>query len=173
MENDAMTEQELEKALRIAAEADVAVIFAGLPEIFESEGYDRTSMKLPQCQDRLIEEVLKVQPNVVVVLHNGSPVELPWADKVSAILEMYLGGQGVGEACDQLLYGEANPAGWRRHSRTGWKIIRATFISQEMESGCYMVRISLSGTAIMIQRRFRCGMHSDMGCLTRNLLMGT
>ena len=105
MENDAMTEQELEKALRTAAEADVAVIFAGLPEIFESEGYDRTSMKLPQCQDRLIEEVLKVQPNVVVVLHNGSPVELPWADKVSAILEMYLGGQGVGEACDWLLYG--------------------------------------------------------------------
>ena len=59
------------------------VIFAGLPEIFESEGYDRTSMKLPQCQDRLIEEVLKVQPNVVVVLHNGSPVELPWADRRS------------------------------------------------------------------------------------------
>ena len=87
------------------------MIFAGLPEIFESEGYDRTSMKLPQCQDRLIEEVLKVQPNVVVVLHNGSPVELPWADKVSAILEMYLGGQGVGEACDRLLYGEANPSG--------------------------------------------------------------
>ena len=111
MENDAMTEQELEKALRTAAEADVAVIFAGLPEIFESEGYDRTSMKLPQCQDRLIEEVLKVQPNVVVVLHNGSPVELPWADRVSAILEMYLGGQGVGEACDWLLYGEANPSG--------------------------------------------------------------
>ena len=87
------------------------VIFAGLPEIFESEGYDRTSMKLPKCQDRLIEEVLKVQPNVVVVLHNGSPVELPWADRVSAILEMYLGGQGVGEACDRLLFGEANPSG--------------------------------------------------------------
>ena len=104
-ENDSMTEQELEKALRTAAEADVAVIFAGLPEIFESEGYDRTSMKLPKCQDRLIEEVLKVQPNVVVVLHNGSPVELPWADRVSAILEMYLGGQGVGEACDRLLFG--------------------------------------------------------------------
>ena len=82
-ENDSMTEQELEKALRTAAEADVAVIFAGLPEIFESEGYDRTSMKLPKCQDRLIEEVLKVQPNVVVVLHNGSPVELPWADRRS------------------------------------------------------------------------------------------
>ena len=110
-ENDSMTEQELEKALRTAAEADVAVIFAGLPEIFESEGYDRTSMKLPKCQDRLIEEVLKVQPNVVVVLHNGSPVELPWADRVSAILEMYLGGQGVGEACDRLLFGEANPSG--------------------------------------------------------------
>ena len=157
MENDAMTEQELEKALRTAAEADVAVIFAGLPEIFESEGYDRTSMKLPQCQDRLIEEVLKVQPNVVVVLHNGSPVELPWADKVSAILEMYLGGQGVGKPVTGC-YTEKRirPAGWRRHSRTGWKIIRASFIFREMESGCYMARISLSDTVIMIQRRSRC-----------------
>ena len=173
MENDAMTEQELEKALRTAAEADVAVIFAGLPEIFESEGYDRTSMKLPKCQDRLIEEVLKVQPNVVVVLHNGSPVELPWADRVSAILEMYLGGQGVGEACDWLLFGEANPSGRLAETFPYRLEDNPSFLHfQEMKSGCYMARISLSDIVIMIQRKFRCGMHSDMGCLTRNLLMG-
>ena len=68
-------------------------------------------MKLPACQNHLIEEVAKVQPNLVVVLHNGSPVETPWAEQIAAILELYLGGQGVGEACDRLLYGQANPSG--------------------------------------------------------------
>ena len=108
---DEMTDAELAEAIQAAQNADVAVVFAGLPESFESEGYDRTSMELPACQNRLIDEIAKVQPHVVVVLHNGSAVELPWADRVSAILELYLGGEGVGEAADQLLYGEANPSG--------------------------------------------------------------
>ncbi len=99
------------EAVEAARKADVAVIFAGLPDSFESEGYDRTHMQIPACQNRLIEQIAAVQPNTVVVLHNGSPVELPWADKVSAILEMYLGGQGVGIAADALLFGEANPCG--------------------------------------------------------------
>ena len=55
-------------------EAEVAVIFAGLPDAFESEGYDRVHMKMPNCHNHLIQEVCNVQPNVVVVLHNGSPV---------------------------------------------------------------------------------------------------
>lgn len=108
---DEMSEEELYQAIAAAQAADVAVVFAGLPESFESEGYDRTSMALPSCQNHLIKEIAKVQKNLVVVLHNGSPVELPWADEVSAILEMYLGGEGVGEATDQLLYGEVNPSG--------------------------------------------------------------
>jgi len=110
-EGDLMTDEELEEACRAAKEADAVVIFAGLPDIFESEGYDRKSMALPSCQNRLVEAVCAVQKNVAVVLHNGSPVEVPWAEKVGAILEMYLGGEGVGEACDRLLYGEANPSG--------------------------------------------------------------
>lgn len=68
-------------------------------------------MRLPECQDRLIARVAAVQPNTVVVLHNGSPVECPWAESVNAVLEMYLGGQGVGAAADALLYGDANPSG--------------------------------------------------------------
>lgn len=108
---DQMTEEELTEACQAAAAADVVVIFAGLPDLYESEGYDRKSMALPSCQNRLIDAVASVQKNVAVVLHNGSPVEVPWAEKVGAILEMYLGGEGVGEACDRLLYGEANPAG--------------------------------------------------------------
>ena len=110
-ERDEMTEEELKQACEAAAGADAVVIFAGLPDSFESEGYDRNSMELPKCQNRLIEAVAEIQKNVVVVLHNGSPVETPWAESVNAILEMYLGGEGIGEASDRLLFGEANPGG--------------------------------------------------------------
>lgn len=99
------------EAVAAAQAAEVAVIFAGLPEVIESEGYDRKDLKLPACQNALIEAVLAAQPNTVVVLHNGAPVEVPWAGRAAAILELYLGGQGVGEACDRLLYGEVNPSG--------------------------------------------------------------
>lgn len=99
------------EALQAAKAADVAVIFAGLPDSFESEGYDRTHLNLPQCQNRLIEKICGVQKNVVVVLHNGSPVVMPWRDRVSGILEAYLGGQGVGKAEVKVLFGEVNPSG--------------------------------------------------------------
>lgn len=110
-EKDALLEHGLEDAVAAAKAAQVAVIFAGLPDSFESEGYDRKHMDLPAAQNELIAAVAAVQPNTIVVLHNGSPVLCPWAEQVSAILEMYLGGQGVGEACDRLLWGEANPCG--------------------------------------------------------------
>ena len=97
--------------LQAAQAADCAVVFAGLPDICESEGYDREHMRLPQEQDELIGQIAQVQPNTVVVLHAGSPVEMPWIDKVAAVLCMYLGGEGVGEAADALLYGDANPCG--------------------------------------------------------------
>ena len=99
------------EALKAAAEADKAVIFAGLPDSFESEGYDRSHMKLPECQNRLIEEILKVQPNTVIVLHNGSPVEMPWLADVKGLLEAYLGGQAGGAAVANILYGKVNPSG--------------------------------------------------------------
>jgi len=79
-----------DEAVKAAAEADKAVIFAGLPESFESEGYDRSHMRLPKCQNRLITEILKVQPNTVIVLHNGSPVEMPWLGEIKGLLETYL-----------------------------------------------------------------------------------
>ena len=94
-----------------AKKASVAVIFAGLPDAYESEGYDRTHMKLPICQNALIEAVAKVQPNTVVVLHNGAPIEMPWVNSVKAILECYLGGEAVGTAQINLLFGKANPSG--------------------------------------------------------------
>lgn len=100
-----------EAELLRAAGADCAVVFAGLPDLWESEGYDREHMRLPREQDELIGRVAQLQPNTVVVLHAGSPVEMPWIDQVAAVLCMYLGGEGVGEAADALLYGDANPCG--------------------------------------------------------------
>lgn len=99
------------EAVAAAKNAEKAVIFAGLPDSFESEGYDRSHMCLPECQNRLIAEILKVQPNTVIVLHNGSPVEMPWKDQVNAILEAYLGGQAAGAAVVNILYGKVNPSG--------------------------------------------------------------
>ncbi len=101
----------LDEAVRTAKEADTAVIFAGLPDSFESEGYDRKHMRMPDSQNTLIHEIAKVQPNTVVVLHNGSPVEMPWVDEVKGILEAYLGGEAVGEAEYNILFGNVNPSG--------------------------------------------------------------
>lgn len=98
-------------AVKTAKEADVAVIFAGLPESIESEAFDRKDMNLPECQNYLIEKIAEVQKNVVVVLHNGAPVEMPWIDKVSGVLEAYLAGEAAGEAETEILFGKANPCG--------------------------------------------------------------
>ena len=99
------------EAIKAAAASDKVVIFAGLPDSFESEGYDRSHMRLPECQNRLISEILKVQPNTVIVLHNGSPVEMPWLNDIKGLLEAYLGGQAGGTAVANILYGKVNPSG--------------------------------------------------------------
>ena len=110
-EEDCVNEAWQKEALDAAACADAVVIFAGLPEIFESESYDRPDMRLPSCQNQLIEAVCAVQKNVVVVLCAGSAVEMPWAGRVSSILQMHTGGQGTGTAAVDLLYGRKNPCG--------------------------------------------------------------
>ena len=110
-DRDAYDETLAAAAIKAAETADKAVIFAGLPDSFESEGYDRSHMQLPSCQNRLISEILKVQPNTIVVLHNGSPVELPWRHEVKGILEAYLGGQAGGAAVTRILFGAVNPSG--------------------------------------------------------------
>ena len=109
--NDESDAELVAEAVKLAKASEVAIIFAGLPDHYESEGYDRNHLNLPACQNTLIEEVVKVQPNTIVVLHNGSPVVLPWADKVKGILEVYLSGQAVGESTVDLLYGKVNPSG--------------------------------------------------------------
>ena len=101
----------LEQAVECAKYNDKVVIFAGLPDSFESEGFDRSHMRMPECQLELIREVSKVNKNIVVVLHNGAPVELPFFDEIKGLLEVYLGGQAIGKATCDLLFGEAVPSG--------------------------------------------------------------
>lgn len=101
----------LTQAVETAKAADTAVIFAGLPDSFETEGCDRETMAIPENQNKLIEAVAAVNPNTVVVLHGGSAMELPWLDQVKAVLYVALGGENVGTATVKLLYGEENPSG--------------------------------------------------------------
>lgn len=111
LENDNIDETLINEAKQISTQADVVVIFAGLPDRYESEGYDRVHMSLPLNHAALIEAIAEIQDNVVVVLSNGSPVEMPWVDKVKGILEAYLGGQAIGGAIADILFGDANPCG--------------------------------------------------------------
>ena len=99
------------EAKRIAAAADVAVVFAGLPGSFESEGFDRSNIDLPDGHNRLIDAIAAAQPRTVVVLMNGSAVAMPWAGKVAAIVEAWLGGQACGSAIADVLTGRTNPSG--------------------------------------------------------------
>lgn len=110
-ESDERNPKWFAEAVRIAGEVENVVIFAGLPDSYESECWDRRHMRLPDCQNELITAICGVQKNVVVVLHNGSPIEMPWIDRVRAVLEMHTAGQGVGAAAVNLLYGEGNPCG--------------------------------------------------------------
>lgn len=101
----------IQEALAAASQADVTVICAGLTDMDEVEGIDRQHMRLPAGHDLLIARLAAAQQRVVVVLSNGSPVEMPWVDQVPAILEGYLGGQAGAGAVADILTGRVNPSG--------------------------------------------------------------
>lgn len=105
------TDALLDEARAAAEQAEVTVVFAGLPDRYESEGFDRDDMKMPVGHLRMIEAVVSANPNTVVVLLCGSAVECPWADEVKAVLYMGLPGQAGGEAAAELLYGRISPNG--------------------------------------------------------------
>ena len=100
-----------QEAVEAAEDADVIVVFAGLPGSYESEGFDRKDINIPADQNKLINDLSMLDKKVVVVLHNGAPVAMPWIDKVDAILDMFLSGDAVGEATVKILWGEVNPSG--------------------------------------------------------------
>lgn len=123
------TEDLLSQAAKTAQEAEISVIFAGLPNRYESEGFDRADMKMPDGQLRMIDAVTAANPNTVVVLLSGSSVECPWADRVKGILYMGLPGQAGGEAVADLLCGRANPSGKLAES---WPLSYADVPSSEI-----------------------------------------
>ncbi|MEL7645746.1 MAG: glycoside hydrolase family 3 C-terminal domain-containing protein [Anaerolineaceae bacterium] len=104
-------EDGLARAVQAAADADLAIIFAGNPDGYETEGADRASMRLPGSQDALIAEVARANPRTIVVVHAGAPLEMPWAEQVPAIVWAYYPGQEGGNALADLLTGVASPSG--------------------------------------------------------------
>lgn len=101
----------IDEAVRCAEGQDAVVILAGLPDSYESEGFDRTHLNLPESQLELIRRVSEVNPKVAVVLCNGAPVVMPFLEQADAVLEAYLGGESGARAIAELLFGKANPSG--------------------------------------------------------------
>lgn len=102
---------QIEAAAELAAESDVALVLAGLPQHYESEGIDRKHIGLPPTHNRLIDAVADVQANTVVVLTNGSAVAMPWAERIPTIVEAWLGGQAGAGAIADVVFGNVNPSG--------------------------------------------------------------
>ncbi|MED0875771.1 glycoside hydrolase family 3 C-terminal domain-containing protein [Bacillus mobilis] len=108
---DDVDENMINEAKKVAESADTVVLFVGLPDRYESEGFDRKHLQMPKNHVQLIEAIAEVQNNIVIVLSNGAPIEMPWIGKVKGILEGYLGGQALGGAIADILFGDANPSG--------------------------------------------------------------
>lgn len=100
-----------EEALKAACDSDVILFFGGLSDFEESEGFDRPHMRMGENQTALLDRLLKTGKKVVLVLYAGAPVELPFFENLSALLNMYLPGMYGGEATAALLYGEVTPSG--------------------------------------------------------------
>lgn len=118
--DDEPDEEKENKALELAKGSSKIIFFAGLTDLCESEGMDRTDLNLPKNQLTLLNKLTELEKPIVVVLFNGSPVELPFESKVKAILDMYLPGQGGGTAVADLLFGAVSPSGklaetWPKH----------------------------------------------------------
>ena len=99
------------RAVELAKKADTVLLYIGLDEISESEGLDRSHMRLPQSQIDLIEAVSKANPNVVAVMSAGSAVEMPWLPKIKALVHGYLCGQAGASSVLKVIMGQVNPSG--------------------------------------------------------------
>jgi beta-glucosidase len=100
-----------DEALEVASAADQVILIVGTNSDWETEGNDRSDFNLPVNQNHLVEEVLRVNPNTLVVLNTGSPVKMPWADKAEAIMQTWFAGQEFGNALVDIITGEINPSG--------------------------------------------------------------
>ncbi len=110
---------ELERAVALASTAEVAIVVVGTTEIVESEGYDRSDLRLPGDQDALVAAVAAVNKRTIVVVNAGSPVEMPWRGDVAAILLTWFPGEEMGNALADVIYGVIEPGG---HLPTSWAV---------------------------------------------------
>ena len=101
----------IERAVALAAAADVAIVCVGFGGEWQSEGSDRANMDLPGKQDALVEQVAAANPRTIVVLNTGSPITMPWLDKVGAVVQAWYPGQECGNAIADVLFGDTNPSG--------------------------------------------------------------
>ena len=99
------------QAVELAKRYDVALVFAGYPDAFETEGTDRSSIELMGKQNELITAVAAANPRSVVVLNVGAPVSMPWVDQVAAVIQAYYPGMENGNAVTDVLLGKVNPSG--------------------------------------------------------------
>ena len=138
-ENGDTNKKLLNEASELSKKVDAVLLFVGLPERYESEGFDRENMKLPEGQLTLIDEVCRSNKNVVIILFSGSVVECPFADKVKSILYMGLPGQAGGQAVYDLIYGKFNPCG--KLAQT-WPIVYEDDVTSDIygktKDGLYM-----------------------------------
>ena len=112
LKGDGYNKKLIDEAVKVAKGKDAVLLFIGLTDAFESEGFDRKHMNIPKSHNILVDEITKVNENVIVVLSCGSPIKMDtWECKVKAILNLYLGGQAGGEAAYDLIYGKVNPSG--------------------------------------------------------------
>lgn len=105
------TDDRLLRAATLAREADLALVFVGDTETYETEGTDRPHMRLPGQQETLIEAVAAANSRTVVILNTGAPVEMPWLDKVAGLVQAHYPGMEGGAAIARVLAGEVNPSG--------------------------------------------------------------
>ncbi len=111
LERSETDESLVQEAARAAEDADIALVFAGLPEAYESEGFDREHISMPESHNDLIRRILETSRDTVIILMNGSAVSMPWAEGADAILACHLGGEACGSAAVDVLYGDVNPSG--------------------------------------------------------------
>ncbi len=135
----------ISEAVNTAKDADVALLFIGLTDEFETEGNDRKHLNIPELHNKLVDEILKVNKNVVVVLSGGAAIEMPWTDKVPAILNMFLTGQAGGSAVCDVMFGDVNPSGKLAETypislkdNSSYNYFPGTFVSVEYREGIYV-----------------------------------
>lgn len=135
VEDDAL----LKEAVEAARTSNTVVLCIGLTDIYESEGFDREHMRIPANQIKLIEAVAEVNENIIVIIVGGSAIEMPWAEKVQAILHMQLSGQAGGLAAADLIFGNENPSGklTETYPLKYEDIVSSTYFNKNPKQGAY------------------------------------